>query len=152
MSQEWPGSLVCGVFRKSYKLLRSHSNHSNVCHSTVFVTQRSSSLFICVCSNRSLYLLYHPLISRVVRVRFFWSSGLYNSLCVLGCCCWSVALSKIGEDFWFYISPFFGCVIPLCSVIFVLFGVLRLHGACVGDPVYNPELQNRTRTTREIKV
>jgi len=23
MSQEWPGSLVCGVFRKSYKLLRS---------------------------------------------------------------------------------------------------------------------------------
>jgi len=27
MSQEWPGSLVGGVFRKTYKLLRSYVVH-----------------------------------------------------------------------------------------------------------------------------
>ena len=112
MSQEWPGSLVCGVFRKSYKLLRSYSNHWNVCHSTVFVTQRSNSLFICVFSIRSLYLISY-LNSHVVRVRFFevrdYTTHYVSSVAAVG-----LSLSVENRtSFWFYIScAYWGVIYP----------------------------------------
>ena len=100
MSQEWPGSLVCGVFRKSYKLLCSYSNHSKVCHSTVFVTQRSSSLFICVCSIRSLYLISYLNFPCSARPILFLKLGVIQftkcpRLLLLVC----RSVSKIGEVF-----------------------------------------------------
>ena len=101
---------------KTLKYLSLHC----ICHTKVKFP------IICVCSIGSLYLIYHTLISRVVCIRFL-SLGLCNSLCVLGCCCWSVAQCRKSEKFLVLyilyvlrcnVSFFFGCVIPLWSGVF----------------------------------
>ena len=70
MSQEWPDSLVGGVFGRHISYY-ARSQNTQIFVTPLYVSHEgTSSLFIGVCRIGLLYLIHHTLISPVIRVRF----------------------------------------------------------------------------------